>query len=486
MIRFAKVGKTGQKLNALIIINLFILAIFALTGCGGNADIPQASVLSSGRLTLSWVEVPGAASYDLYISTSPGVTTLNSYRISNVSTPLTITDLEPGTAYYFMITVYDDSGGSRNSKEVSYTVDKTEGSIDIGDLSVPDQPLDQSTSAATAPVASPAQDQRTAPKTKAPAPTAAKTKAGPEIIVCFGDSLTAGIGATKGMDYPSQLAGMIGKPIINKGVSGDTTSSALKRLNRDVLSAKPDIVLITLGGNDLKNGVAKNIAFGNLEYIVETIQRQGARVIIGGLKFPGMDRGFGQGYVDLAQQTGAILITDIFAGIVDNPGLMSDPIHPNNAGYRIIAQRFYKALGSAGKTSQSVSKKPVPAATPKAVPATTKKPAPAAAKKSAPVAIPKTAKPATKKTGQAVPSSLAGTRDVTVAWDNVPGATSYNIYWSDKPGVNRRNGTKIGNAKNPHEFKGLLKGKKYYFVVTAVNASGESEESAEFSFTVGQ
>jgi hypothetical protein len=137
-----------------------------------------------------------------------------------------------------------------------------------------------------------------------------------------------------------------------------------------------------------------------------------------------------------------------------------------------------KAREPAGKTSQSVSKKPVPAATPKPVPAATPKPVP--------VAIPKSLPVATKKSSQAVPSSVAGTRDVTLAWDNVPGATSYNIYWSDKSGVSRRNGTKVGNVKNPHKLKGLIKGKKYYFVVTAVNQSGESSESAEFSFTVGE
>ena len=83
---------------------------------------------------------------------------------------------------------------------------------------------------------------------------------------------------------------MIAKPVINAGVPGDTTASALKRLQRDVLSRSPDMVLVTLGGNDLKNGVVKDIAFENLKRIVESIQGQGARVIIGGLKFPLRDR----------------------------------------------------------------------------------------------------------------------------------------------------------------------------------------------------
>ena len=165
-----------------------------------------------------------------------------------------------------------------------------------------------------------------------------------DTIICFGDSLTFGTGAVPGMDYPSQLSKMISKPVINAGASGDTTASALTRLQRDVLSKSPDMVLITLGGNDLKNGVAKDVAFKNLKRIVKSIQGQGARVIIGGLKFPLRDRGFARGYKDLADQTGAVLIPDIFKDIIGNRRLMSDPIHPNGNGYKIMAQRFSEAM----------------------------------------------------------------------------------------------------------------------------------------------
>ena len=165
-----------------------------------------------------------------------------------------------------------------------------------------------------------------------------------DTIICFGDSLTFGTGAVRGMDYPSQLSKMILKPVINAGAPGDTTASALTRLQRDVLSRSPDMVLITLGGNDLKNGVAKDIAFKNLKRIVKSIQGQGARVIIGGLRFPLRDRGFARGYKDLADQTGAVLIPDIFKDIIGNRRLMSDPIHPNGNGYKIMAQRFLEAM----------------------------------------------------------------------------------------------------------------------------------------------
>ena len=165
-----------------------------------------------------------------------------------------------------------------------------------------------------------------------------------DTIICFGDSLTFGTGAAPGMDFPSQLSKMILKPVINAGVPGDTTARALKRLQRDVLSKSPDLVLITLGGNDLKNGVAKDIAFRNLKRIVELIQGQGARVIVGGLKFPLRDRGFARGYKDLADQTGTVLIPDIYKDIMGNRKLMSDPIHPNGNGYKVMAQIFLEAM----------------------------------------------------------------------------------------------------------------------------------------------
>jgi lysophospholipase L1-like esterase len=163
-------------------------------------------------------------------------------------------------------------------------------------------------------------------------------------IIAFGDSLTYGTGASSGLDYPSQLSKMISRPVVNAGRPGDTTASALQRLEKDVLTYAPDIVLITLGGNDLKNGVDAKTAFKNLKMIVNLIHNQGARVIIGGLHFPFRDRGFGRGYQKLADETDAVLIPNILEGIMGNRNLMSDPIHPNDAGYKIMAEKFRAAL----------------------------------------------------------------------------------------------------------------------------------------------
>jgi fibronectin type 3 domain-containing protein len=79
-----------------------------------------------------------------------------------------------------------------------------------------------------------------------------------------------------------------------------------------------------------------------------------------------------------------------------------------------------------------------------------------------------------------------GTDQVTLAWDAVQDATSYNVYWNDASGVKRHNGRKVSTLNNSAIIKGLKHGTTYYFVVTAVNASGESKESEELSFRVGE
>jgi len=178
----------------------------------------------------------------------------------------------------------------------------------------------------------------------APGPKVKNARPQGDNIICFGDSLTAGTGAATGMDYPSQLARMIGRPVINAGLAGDTTAGALDRLEQDVLARSPRIVLITIGGNDLTHGVDREIFSRNLQTIITRIQAAGALVVVGGIEVPLRDRGFREGYQEAARATGAILIPSIFQGILGRPDLMSDPIHPNSAGYTLMAEHFYEAV----------------------------------------------------------------------------------------------------------------------------------------------
>ena len=177
-----------------------------------------------------------------------------------------------------------------------------------------------------------------------PPPPVKNARPAGETIICFGDSLTHGTGASPGMDYPSQLSRRIGRPVINAGIPGDTTDTALARLERDVLDRSPRIVLITLGGNDLKNRQDRDRAFRNLKTIITAIQGRGALVIVGGLDVPIWGRGFQERYRKVCEETGAVLVPDILKGLLGNPDRMSDAIHPNDAGYGIMAGYFYEAM----------------------------------------------------------------------------------------------------------------------------------------------
>ena len=75
-------------------------------------------------------------------------------------------------------------------------------------------------------------------------------------IICFGDSITFGYGAEKGEDFPRALSKMLDIPVINSGLDGDDTISALKRLENDVLDRDPLLVVIEFGGNDFLRKVA--------------------------------------------------------------------------------------------------------------------------------------------------------------------------------------------------------------------------------------
>ena len=132
-----KTKKCHLESLSIIFVLFCLLAINYLIGCNLNNNTPTDSVSSNDRVKLSWDEVPGATSYNVYFSTSPNVNKFNSSRIQNAANPLTIIDLEPGTTYYFTVTVVDDFGEGNKSKEISYQVIDPEGFVKIENLIAP-------------------------------------------------------------------------------------------------------------------------------------------------------------------------------------------------------------------------------------------------------------------------------------------------------------------------------------------------------------
>ena len=165
-----------------------------------------------------------------------------------------------------------------------------------------------------------------------------------ENIICFGDSLTYGTGASEDQSYPAHLSRLIGLPVINQGHPGDTTADGLLRLEKDVLNNSPRIVLITLGGNDLRKRLGKTEAFANLEKIIRAIQAKGALVIVGEIRIPFISRAFYSQYQVVVLKAGSVFVPDILGGIMGDGSLMSDRIHPNGNGYAVMAAKFRQAI----------------------------------------------------------------------------------------------------------------------------------------------
>ncbi len=163
-------------------------------------------------------------------------------------------------------------------------------------------------------------------------------------IISFGDSLTEGVGARAGKNYPTLLAEGLGRPIINAGRRGDTTAAGLSRLERDVLGRNPRLVLVLFGGNDFLRRVPLERTIHDLEMMVKRIQEQGAMVVLLGLKLGVFRDEYSPMYEDVADKYGASLVPDVLAGILSDPRLRSDAIHPNGAGYELMTERILKKV----------------------------------------------------------------------------------------------------------------------------------------------
>lgn len=163
-------------------------------------------------------------------------------------------------------------------------------------------------------------------------------------VVAFGDSLVAGRGAPAGQDFVSVLSARLGTSIANAGRSGDTTRDALARLEDDVLSLNPRIVIVLLGGNDYLRRVPTAQTFENLGRIVDQIRARGAAVILVGVAVGLVSDPYATEYEALARRTSSGLVPDILNGIIGRPNFMSDSIHPNDRGYAIIADRLEPIL----------------------------------------------------------------------------------------------------------------------------------------------
>jgi acyl-CoA thioesterase-1 len=176
-------------------------------------------------------------------------------------------------------------------------------------------------------------------------------------VVAFGDSLTSGYGIGESRAFPAILQKKIDDAgldyeVVNAGVSGDTSSRALPRLER-ALDGDVRVLIVALGANDGLRGMPIETIRGNLSRIIETAQARGIQVLLCGMEaLPNARQGglsytlgFHNLFVELAARYKVPLVPFIMYNVIADAKLMqSDRVHPNADGARVIAGNIWPHL----------------------------------------------------------------------------------------------------------------------------------------------
>lgn len=169
-------------------------------------------------------------------------------------------------------------------------------------------------------------------------------------ILAFGDSLTAGYGLSQSDAFPTRLAAKleaagISAEIVNAGVSGDTTTGALQRL--DWLMDRPfQLAIVELGANDALRAVDPDLTRRNLEQIVAKLKSAGITVLLAGMKAPRnlgpeFAQSFDSIFPEVAANHGLNFYPFFLEGVASNPAYnQQDGMHPNAKGVAIIVDRM--------------------------------------------------------------------------------------------------------------------------------------------------
>jgi len=169
-------------------------------------------------------------------------------------------------------------------------------------------------------------------------------------ILVFGDSLTAGLGVSYDKAFPAQLeqklrADGYAVKVINAGVSGDTTSGGLARLDW-TLQQNPDYVILELGANDMLRAVDPALTKSNLDKMLSTLQQKKIPVLLAGMK---ATTNLGQKYVTafdeiypaVAKKYPVIFYPFFLDSVALHPDLLQDDgMHPNPAGVAVIVDKI--------------------------------------------------------------------------------------------------------------------------------------------------
>lgn len=167
-------------------------------------------------------------------------------------------------------------------------------------------------------------------------------------ILAFGDSLTHGVGASQGNDYPSVLAQLTGRTVVNAGISGETTEQGRQRLDDMLRRHQPQLLILLEGGNDILRNAPAGQTKENLAAMIDSAEAVGVDVILVGVPEKKLFSDAAPLYLELADTYDLVLEDDLIGTLLRRPGLKSDPIHFNDAGYRALAEGLHEVLQDHG------------------------------------------------------------------------------------------------------------------------------------------
>ena len=174
------------------------------------------------------------------------------------------------------------------------------------------------------------------------------------ILVCYGDSITAGLGLHDGEAYPEDLQKLLDKrgyayKVINQGTSGATTKDAVAGLP-NVLRLHPAIVIVEFGGNDGLRGLPVDQTRSNLDQVLTGLEKAHVTILLAGITLP---PDYGQDYIqsfdkifrDLAAKHHIAVVPMLYKDLINVPQtIQSDGIHPTAKGSAIIAGTLFPVL----------------------------------------------------------------------------------------------------------------------------------------------
>ena len=173
-------------------------------------------------------------------------------------------------------------------------------------------------------------------------------------VLALGDSLTAPHGVTPEQAWPTLLAAKTGWAVVNAGVSGDTSAGALQRLPGLIEEHNPQLVLVTLGGNDMLRRLPQGQTTANLGRMLALAKTHGAKAVLLATPKPSLagaafnNLSAAEFYREVAKESQVPLIEDAMAEVLSKTELKGDQLHPNAAGHALLAEKIFEGLKKIG------------------------------------------------------------------------------------------------------------------------------------------